>query len=113
MSIKKVIILDSCILIFPCGYNASTLFLNLQKKSLTCSERGTLKTCYPLWSTVSLDIIWIGHPYSSHGDDTKNLCEFESWEPSPVQSKDAETIPGIRSYTEEFKKSRFSQENWI
>ena len=39
------------------SYNVSTLFLNLQKKSLTCSERGTLKTCYPLWSTVSLHII--------------------------------------------------------
>lgn len=31
----------------------STSFWNLQKRSSVCKEHGTLKTCYPVWSTVS------------------------------------------------------------
>jgi len=33
--------------VFCSGYNASTLFQIPQKWSLSCSERGTLQTCYP------------------------------------------------------------------
>lgn len=41
-------------LIFNRGYNRHILFRNSQMKSLTCRKRGTLKTHYPLWSTVML-----------------------------------------------------------
>jgi hypothetical protein len=38
--------------VFCNGYKAPTvtLFRNLQKRTLVCRERGTLQTCYKLWS---------------------------------------------------------------
>jgi len=42
--------------IFCSDYNASTLFRNLQKRSLKCKERCTLQIRYPLWSTVRLSL---------------------------------------------------------
>jgi len=43
--------------VFCSSYNAPTLYLNLLKRSLACRERGTLQTCYKLWSP------WSGFPY--------------------------------------------------
>ena len=43
--------------VFYSGYNAITMFLNQQKKSLTtCREREILQTHYPLYSTVRLSV---------------------------------------------------------
>ena len=41
-------------LVFCSGYDAPTLFPNLQYRSLACWERNTLYTRYPLWSMVRL-----------------------------------------------------------
>ena len=46
--------MESCVgtkkLVFCNAYNALTLF---QNRSLACRERGTLQTCYPVWSNMT------------------------------------------------------------
>ena len=40
----------------------SLLFLTYTKKSRSCKERGTLQTCYSLWSVVRVSVLWPDHP---------------------------------------------------
>lgn len=49
--------IDEKQLAFCRDYNASTLFLNLQKESLMCRDRDTIQRQHPLWSAVNLTIL--------------------------------------------------------
>ena len=53
-------------LVFCRGYTASTVFRNLQKRSLAFRERGTLYTRYPLWfpcDKLIISLPWKCSPY--------------------------------------------------
>jgi hypothetical protein len=53
--------------VFCSGFQAPSLFRNLQKRSLTCSERHPLQTLYHLWSSPQ-------NEHHSHGPRPVKLC---------------------------------------
>ena len=71
------------------SYNAPTLFPNTQIRTLTCRDRSTLKSRYPLihgqvFCILNVQSPFRGHPTCATWIHTEQLYRFEPWEHSAL-----------------------------